>query len=103
MIDCRHPRLNRPYGAPICDAAHYRSERDRTAAVVAAGNRDSEIAMIGQPPVTLGALETAKATLTRATATMEQRRAAAELLIASTHGPFRFLGATFLGRMTDAG
>lgn len=93
----------RTSGSYITEAAMRRSDAARAAAVVKAGDADAEMAMIGRPPVTLGALETAKATLTRATATMEQRRAAAELLIASTHGPFRVLGATFLGRMTDAG
>lgn len=90
------PKRNIPYGAPICDAAHYQAERARTAAIVAAGDPDAEIAMIGRPPVTLGALQRSVEDLTGGASSREKCEAAANLLIASTHGPFRVLGAKYL-------
>lgn len=90
------PAPNRPFGAPICDAAHYQAEKARTAAIVAAGDPDAEIAMIGRPPVTLGALQRSVEDLTGGASSREKCEAAANLLIASTHGPFRVLGAKYL-------
>ena len=73
-----------------------RADEARAAAVVNAGDQWSEIAMIGIPPVTLGALRWHMRTLTEPYATPDQKRSAAQVLIRSTHRPHRIAAAPYL-------
>lgn len=77
------------------------AEDARAAAVVNAGNPSHEIAMLGIPPVTLGALLACEAALSSTTATPEQKRAAAEILVRSSHRPHRIAAAPYLMEATE--
>lgn len=73
-----------------------RADEARAAAVVNAGDEWSEIAMIGMPPVTLGALRWHMRALAEPYATADQKRSAAQVLIRSTHRPHRIAAAPYL-------
>lgn len=81
--------------------AELTEEERRTAIIVATGIRDSEIAMIGRPTALLGELLACERVLTGGTATVEQRDAAAQILIRSMHRPHRILAAEHMRGRAD--
>lgn len=115
MMDCRLPRHPDPHkrmGEVIAFArqqsaapsliiaamarAPLTAEEARTAAVVRAGLRDSEVAMIGRPPELLARLQCSYRILSEGCATDEQRDHAAQHLILCTHKPWRILAANHM-------
>ena len=73
-----------------------KEQEDSTAAIVKAGNPDSEISMISRPPMLLGALLQLERTLTSCGVSDTERHSAASILIWSFHRPHRLLAGKVL-------
>ena len=94
-MGCRIPMREASSVVPMRNDPSKEQEAS-TAAVVKAGNPDSEIAMIGRPPMLLGALKRLEWALTGSATSDSERFAAASILIWSSHRPHRLLAADFL-------
>ena len=94
-MDCRLPRREPADSLIIASMRHAPvSEAESFAAAqVRAGNPKAEIAMIDGRCVRLGELRPAVDVLLGCTATVEQRDAAAQVLILCQHRPWRVLAA----------
>lgn len=72
-----------------------------TAHIVKTGIRESEIAMLVGPPMLLGQLQAYERVLTGHTSTLEDRDAAAQVLIRSSHRPHRIIAAQHMQGRPD--